>query len=167
MKNFVFLLLTASIVPFFSSCRFYYKEKPQKGLLIPRNLSQISYQMVNAKVFAPRCISCHGNSGGVNLETYAAVKLNLAAIETSALITKTMPKNGLLSTGESDLLLAWIKAGAPENSQNTNPTSTPTPIPTISPTPTPTSIPVPEEPLKPFFNYIKMKIIDKRCIFCH
>lgn len=126
-----------------SGCQFYYEEK-QKNISLP-DLSTISYSMVNEKIFTSRCISCHGNSGGVNLESYTSIKKHLPAIERTALIEKTMPKNGSLTPSEIALLSAWIKAGAPENPQ----------------------APIPEEPLKPNFESIKKKIIDKRCIACH
>ena len=128
-----------------SGCQLYYKEKPQEGFLLPVDLSTISYQMVSQNIFSSRCISCHGNSGGVNLESYSSVKQHLAAIEATALITKTMPKNGSLTPSEAALLSAWIRAGALENPQ----------------------MPIPEEPLEPTFISIKKKIIDKRCIGCH
>ncbi|MBI3535303.1 MAG: hypothetical protein HY072_07440, partial [Deltaproteobacteria bacterium] len=104
-----------------------------------------SYQMVHEKVFAVHCIFCHGNAGGVNLESYINVKKNLSAIENVTLVVKTMPKNGVLTTSESTLLSAWIKAGAPEN------------IAVVSQAVTL------DEPLKPSFNSIKEHIIDKRC----
>src|SRR3990167_2985920 len=91
-----------------SGCQLYYKEKPQEGFLLPVDLSTISYQMVSQNIFSSRCISCHGNSGGVNLESYSSVKQHLAAIEATALITKTMPKNGSLTPSEAALLSAWI-----------------------------------------------------------
>lgn len=142
MKSFFAYLIVGVLI---SGCQFYYKEKPQEGFLLPSDLSSISYQMVSEKVLSTRCISCHGNSGGVNLESYASVKQHLGAIERTALITKTMPKNGSLNSSELALLSAWIKAGAPENPQ----------------------APIPEEPLKANFDSIKKKIIDRRCIACH
>jgi mono/diheme cytochrome c family protein len=36
-----------------------------------------SYQTIHDRVFAPRCIQCHGSSGGVNLESYNSVVQNL------------------------------------------------------------------------------------------
>ena len=143
------ILITIAAVLLLNGCRFYYEEKPQKDSSFPTDLSTLSYQTVHEKVFAPRCISCHGNSGGVNLESYASVRQNLGTIEKAALVNKTMPKSGSLSSGEAALLSAWIKAGAPEYA--------PGPIPS----------PTPEEPLKPYFNSIKKKIIDRRCIVCH
>ncbi len=137
----------------FSSCRFYYKEKAPQGdtstTLSSDAKTKISYQMVREKIFAPKCISCHGDSGGINLESYASTKQNLSSIERTALIDKTMPKNGPLSTSEANFLSSWISQGAPENIDAGAPT------------------PEPQEPFKPTFTSLKKKIFDIRCMSCH
>ena len=139
------ILCFSLIVLTLSGCRFYYEEKTPQDPLDYSKLTNISYQTVNKEIFQPKCISCHGVSGGVNLESYAEVKKHLSAIERTVIVDKTMPKNGSLSNGQRELLAAWIRAGAPENPE---------------PEPTP-------EPLKPYFTSIKAKIIDRRCIVCH
>lgn len=129
-------------------CRFYYEEKIT---LAPPSL--VFYQAVHEKVFAPKCIACHGNSGGVNLESCKAVIQNLSMIEKVVFTTKTMPKNGSLTQAEAALLSTWIKAGAPES-----PSGAP-----ATPSPTPT----PEEPLLPTFTSLQKKIFNVRCVICH
>lgn len=146
-----------------SGCRFYYEEKLPKAPARSVELSEVSYQEVNDEVLGPRCIPCHGNSGGINLESYQKVIDNLAAVERAALIDRTMPKYGALTATEYSLLAAWIRAGAPEKAKP--PTPTPTP-PAPNPTPTPMPIPTPE-PLKPTFLSIKENIFDRHCYDCH
>ena len=115
--------------------------------------AKISFQTVRQQVFAPNCISCHGNSGGVNLENYSSVIRNLARIEKAALIDKTMPRDRQLGGGESNLLNAWIQAGAPENPGGEAPPAPPTPDP--------------NDPLIPTYGSIKRNIFEPRCLSCH
>jgi uncharacterized membrane protein len=116
-------------------------------------LESISFQEVKNKVFIPKCISCHGTSGGVNLENYSSARSFLDQIEKSALVDKRMPKAGseALSNEEFLILLAWVKAGGPETPLNGS--NTPKPLPV--------------EVLKAEFSSIKKLIIDKKCLSCH
>jgi uncharacterized membrane protein len=116
-------------------------------------LESISYQEVKNKVFIPKCISCHGSSGGVNLENYSNARSFLDQISKSALVEKSMPKAGseVLTSDEYLLLVAWIKAGGPETPLNGG--NTPPPLPV--------------EMLKPEFASIKKLIIDRKCLSCH
>lgn len=101
-----------------------YEEKPTlDAFQIPRDRSKISYKLVNEKIFIPHCVACHGPAAGVSVETYAAVKQNLARIEAAVLKFKFMPPKGPLSSLEYELLDAWIRAGAPENADATPPSS--------------------------------------------
>lgn len=74
---------------------------------------------VFTQVIGPRCAGCHseagGNRGGVNLETFANVKSELAAID-EAVATGFMPprRSGPLTPEQKDLLARWIAAGAPQ-----------------------------------------------------
>ena len=114
--------------------------------------ASISFAQVNDRVFAPRCISCHGNSGGVNLESYQSVKANLSRIERVAIKDRSMPKNRPLADADAQFLSAWIDSGAPEFGVSSDPT------------PTPTSVP---DGLKPNFVSIKKHIFENRCMSCH
>ena len=120
---------------------------PVNSPVPPPDPSRLSYSAVREKVILPRCVSCHGNSGGINLETYSSIKENLARITIATLLEKSMPKGSPLAPDEAILLSQWIKAGSPENSG-----STPPPV---------------EEPLKPNFASIKKKVFDIRCTACH
>ncbi|MBX9767417.1 MAG: hypothetical protein K2X47_09115 [Bdellovibrionales bacterium] len=132
----------------FAGCRFYYKEKAPSDSVELSKLTGVSYQIIDQEVFQPKCLSCHGISGGVNLENYSEVRKHLPAIERTALVEKTMPKNSSLTNRQRQILTAWLRAGAPENVGAESP-------------------PTPPEPLKPTFESIKAKIIDRRCVTCH
>lgn len=116
-------------------------------------IDSVSYMEVKNKVFLPKCISCHGNSGNVNLENYSSARSHLDQIAQASLVDKTMPKAGNepLSGGEYLLLAAWIKAGGPETPLNGGSTPSPAPI----------------EVLRPEFASIKKLIIDRKCLSCH
>ena len=80
--------------------------------------SALNYAYVNANIFQPHCIQCHsnaaGNSGGVNLETYANVVANLNNIR-DQVNTNQMPKGGPpLTDTEKTILNDWISLGAPQ-----------------------------------------------------
>ena len=135
-------------------CFDFYKEKPLKEAIQDWTGKKLSFQLVQQGIFSPRCVSCHGTSGGVSLESYASVKANLSKIERVALVDKVMPPppKPSLNSSEQALLRAWIDAGAPE-----------TPDPGATPTPTPTPLP----PLEPKFASIKKRIFEQRCTGCH
>lgn len=118
-----------------------------------QQLESISYQEVKNKVFIPKCISCHGNSGGVNLEDYSSARSHINQITDSAILNRTMPKAGSepLSSEEYLLLVAWVKAGGPEKPSNGGNPPAPNPV----------------EVLKPEFASMKKIIIDRKCISCH
>jgi uncharacterized membrane protein len=128
----------------------------EKATFSEELLENVSYSEVKNKVFTPKCIFCHGNSGGVNLENYADTKSHIDAIAQSTLKEKRMPQSGSepLSSEEYNLLAAWIKAGGPEYPLNGKKEEE---------TPTPPEI----EVLRPEFSSIKKLIIDKKCTLCH
>ncbi|MBC7690234.1 MAG: hypothetical protein H7222_00565 [Methylotenera sp.] len=147
MKIFINLTLLLAATLLVSGCEFHKMKPARDEGLSAGQASQVSYQMVKKRVFTQYCITCHGNSGGISLDSYGSVKQNIAAIETVALITHTMPKNGSLPQSEQDLLASWIKAGAPEQ-------------------PVPVGVGAPQS-LKPTFVSIKRTIFDTRCLSCH
>jgi mono/diheme cytochrome c family protein len=157
LRGAVFLLLSLS------GCGFYQSKIPIEKNATPSNVAlKVSYAMVHNAVFAPRCVSCHGTSGGVNLETYSNVKVHLSAIERTALLDKTMPKVGALASSEISLLTAWIQTGAPEYvTSSTIPEGVPTPSPTSGVSP----LPIPSEKLT--YALMREKVFAPRCIACH
>ena len=80
----------------------------------------LSFAAVRDIVLSARCYECHsqahGNQGGINLETYANVSALAPAIQ-QQVASDNMPLGGPpLEASQKDVLFAWIKAGAPEQS---------------------------------------------------
>lgn len=130
-----------------AGCNFRYEKTKGDGLALV-DPSSISYAMVRDRVLAPRCIGCHGTSGGINLESYSAVKPQIEAIQRVVVRDRTMPKGDALSEDELGLVSAWIQAGAPE-------------------TPTPGNVEPSPLPLEATYSSIKRQIFDRRCMTCH
>jgi len=109
---------------------------------------QLSYALVNQYVFTPKCVRCHGQTGGVNLETYAAVSQNLAAVE-GAVRAGSMPKAPAppLTASEMQILSDWIAAGAPEQASGGGQIAPPS--------------------LEPKFVSIHDLVFAKKCMHCH
>lgn len=116
-------------------------------------LGKVNYQLINQKILIPKCLFCHGNSGGVNLETYAAVYGYIDKIKDVTITTSSMPKApySSLNNEERQLLATWIKAGAPENAADGSQVE---PLPRV-------------EPLVPTFASIKKNILQNKCLVCH
>ncbi len=78
----------------------------------------VSYTEIRTQILEPSCLGCHssggGNQGGVNLETYAAVKAQAGSIKSSTVDSSRMPKGDSLSANLRALLGAWIAQGTPE-----------------------------------------------------
>lgn len=108
---------------------------------------QLSYAFVAEQVFS-KCVSCHGSSGGVNLESYSQITNNLNGIRRTVFETHSMPKRGSLSDAELSILWTWIEIGAPEQAPGGG----------TGPKP---------EPLKPAFDSIYSNIFKLKCITCH
>lgn len=89
----------------------------------------LNFASVQQQVFAPKCSRCHGFVG-----SYEGVVAKLTDIESrvrSPLEFEQMPppKAAQLTDEEKNLLLDWIKAGAPENSDGGAPSPDPAPPP--------------------------------------
>lgn len=113
-------------------------------------ISELSYGVVAQKVFNARCVSCHGTSGNINLESYSEVIKNLDAIKRTVFIVKTMPKKGSLTQEELSYLWNWIKLGAPEQAQNGN-----------------NNPPVDNEPMIATYESINKHVFQVSCKDCH
>ena len=83
-------------------------------------ISELSFGVINQKIFVAKCNTCHGNSGNVNLESYSEVIKNIGLVKKVVFNEKTMPKNGSLTDEELSYLWNWIKIGSPEQAQNGN-----------------------------------------------
>lgn len=76
---------------------------------------QIDFTLIQKTVLEPSCIRCHKegkNKGDVNLEKYENVIKHLKAIEKD-ILDGSMPPNQPLSPAVKELMLKWLKAGAP------------------------------------------------------
>jgi uncharacterized membrane protein len=115
-------------------------------------LEKVSYQLINQRILVPKCISCHGTSGNVNLETYQAVYSSIEKIKAVTITSHKMPKSpySALRNDELELLSAWIKAGAPEN-----------PLSGVDIPPSNS------DPLEPKFLSIQKNIFQNKCLVCH
>lgn len=121
----------------------------EKNFSLPEEkLSELSYALVSQKIFIPKCISCHGDSSGINLESYFEVLKNISLIKKAVFAERTMPKRGTLTDEEMSYLWNWIKLGAPELPQNGN------------------TNPVPE-PILPTYDSINKNIFQTSCKDCH
>lgn len=153
MLRFHLLLLLSLAIG--TACNY----KIQKGsvvdtISVSEQLKQtVSYNQVKGVVFQTKCISCHGNSGGVNLESYQSAVRYLDAIKKTVFMSRSMPKAPFagLDRRQSEVLLAWIEAGGPERPIGGGDTI-------------PEPLPVPVEPTYPS---IKAHILDMKCISCH
>lgn len=116
-------------------------------------IGRVSYGNVSA-IFQNRCVACHGNSGGVSLESLAGARAALGRIYQSAVVARSMPKAPYppLSRDERRTLWAWIEAGGPDQPNNGG---------TVTPPPPPPS------PLEPNFASIQSHILNKKCVTCH
>lgn len=111
-----------------------------------------SYKEIKEQIIDPSCISCHDKAEGTNLENYQNVLGSISKIRHSVLVTKTMPKKPFktLNLGQTELLTAWIEAGAPEKPLNGS---------------DPGEVQI--EHIQPTYESIKRIIIDRKCLACH
>jgi uncharacterized membrane protein len=117
-KRRFFLSVLLALAPL-SACNFK-EEKDDDGdtgVTIDPS-TPVSYAEIRTQILEPSCISCHssggGNQGGVNLESYAIVKAQAAAIKASTVDSTRMPQGDSLSANLRALLGAWIAQGTPE-----------------------------------------------------
>lgn len=146
MKTTILLFL------FLASCNYKIeKDKIEDIQVSDEMLNTVSYKQLRTEVLIPKCLSCHGNSGGVNLENYESAYKHLADISRSCLQTKTMPKAPIspLDTKQLAVLTAWIEAGGPERPRNPDSSDTEDNEPSSA------------------FNKIKQEILEPKCLSCH
>lgn len=92
--------------------------EPTTPVVVTPPAPLIDWAYVSEKFFVPNCVRCHGDAGDINLESYAAVKPNLDAIRAAVLVKKRMPPRKTLPAESTDILKAWLDAGAPETVAN-------------------------------------------------
>lgn len=108
----------------------------------------LSYGVVSQQVFTPHCASCHGSSGGVNLQSYEEVTRVLAGIKKTVFHDKTMPKGSSLTQDELSILWNWIEIGSPEFAKD----GSQEPLPEV---------------LLPTYDSINKNIFQASCVSCH
>lgn len=137
------------------SCNYKIDKNPVSDAIhVSEQLKQtVSYNQVRAEVFQSKCISCHGNSGGVNLESYPSTFQQIDKIKKTVFKSKTMPKAPYsgLDEKQMEVLMAWIEAGGPEKPLGGG-QGTPDPEPTT---------------IEPTYPSIKKHVLDMKCISCH
>ena len=99
--------------------------------------AQIDYETEIQTIFNNNCISCHGNSGGLSLESYANLMTGgnsgtviISGDHSNSLLWERinngqMPPNGQLPSSNIDLIAAWIDEGALEELNTKNNKSSP------------------------------------------
>ncbi len=106
-----------------AGCNYYDEKDTDDGDVAPEeegpvDVAKLSYDSIVADVLKPKCFSCHsnsgGSSGGLNTESYAAVKAKLSVMIDRTVTRKDMPIGGSLSAGQLAKIKAWLEAGAPE-----------------------------------------------------
>jgi uncharacterized membrane protein len=150
MKVFLILILTLS-------CNYKIEKQKRDITVQPTEvmLQTVSFKQVKEEVFLPKCISCHGNAGGVSLESYSSALKHIEEIKRSTLQIKSMPKAPVtpLNDRQLEVLTAWLEAGGPEvaigqqNPENDNADD--------------------GNDVSQDFAVIKKEIIDTKCLSCH
>ncbi len=149
ISSFAFLILL------FSGCRYsrvvlLNSEDLNKQMsMSSEEKLKLSYNVLNQKVFLPKCVSCHGESGGVNLESYSEILKSLDLVKQSVFFTQSMPKNNFLTQEEKRLLWNWIDMDAPQQAQD------------------PISEPPWPEPIQANYESINKNIFIPKCNSCH
>lgn len=148
----VALGLVFFVIPW-TGCGFVVERQPD---LTGTGGRVLGYNSLRSMIFERHCISCHGDKGGVNLETYSKARSELNAIMNRAVVAMDMPPPPAapLSASERALIQAWVNAGGPEND--------------VSPSSAPLS-PVPEDlPTGPVrYAQVRQKVFKPKCVWCH
>lgn len=134
-------------------CSYKVDKIPADGTVVSAELlAKVSYQMVKTEVFDKSCVSCHGTSGNVSLESYSSSLAALAKIKSSTIDEKRMPKapEAPLTQRQLEILSAWIQTGGRERPADGSDTPPPPP-PMLTPT----------------FSSIHQQILVPKCISCH
>jgi uncharacterized membrane protein len=71
--------------------------------------------IMTSKCNTSGCHNAASAAGGTVLETFDQVKAKATRINQRAIVEKTMPPNGALSSEEIAILTCWISSGTPNN----------------------------------------------------
>lgn len=183
MKTYVQLFL---VFLFIAGCQYKYEKEatPDSGDNVGAGggtpgAAAPGFDQIRTQVLAPRCFECHssagGNRGGINLETFGAVK-PLAQAVAASVANDGMPLNRTpLTSQQKALLNSWVAAGAPEKpiaqrpSTPVEPIDTPPPTVPLPPTepPTPTDPPPQDTPFSLDWATVNTLVIEPSCLGCH
>lgn len=123
------------------------------------------YNTLRSQIFASQCISCHGTSGGVSLDTYTSAVAAASLIRNAVVVSKVMPPTGSLSDTEIRAIQSWVDNGTPEDDVVVSTSATATPTPVATATPTPTSTPTASGNVT--YAQVSSQIFTPSCISCH
>jgi hypothetical protein len=116
------LMITAFVLTFPSGC-YYDKEELLYGN-VSCDTAAVTYSSSVAPIISANCNSCHAGtfpSGGLNLDSHAAIKLQVVSGKLIGAINhragfSPMPKNApKLSACNIQTIQKWVDDGAPNN----------------------------------------------------
>jgi uncharacterized membrane protein len=85
------ILWACCILALVSGCNYRIEKSQPNDESLFKVGTVMSYATVRDRVFIPKCVSCHGTAGGVNLETYEGARSRARDIKRVALVEKKMP----------------------------------------------------------------------------
>lgn len=104
MKKFSWVL-----VLWLSACGYHVDKEKEKSQSLPASLG---FNEVNAMVFTPHCLQCHGRWVGSYEDTIARLDRISTRLQSDQMGVR-MPPAGGLSENEKAAVLQWIAQGAP------------------------------------------------------
>jgi len=124
MRKITLTFLVLSFLVFVVSCSYNKTELPEPiadpvDAPAPGPSNSITYATHVKSYIDNNCVSCHGSSGGVTLQTYAQVK---AQADAGRILARAingsgsgpMPPSGLMPQTTLDTLQLWLDQGALE-----------------------------------------------------
>ncbi|MDO9375760.1 MAG: hypothetical protein Q7T76_15170 [Ferruginibacter sp.] len=120
LKKFLLGPILMSFPLYFSACK-YDKELLNAGPNPPANCNAVptSFNAVIFPLVSTKCAiaGCHdaSASGGQVFQNYTQISGAKDRIHVRAIVQRSMPATGFLTTAEYNSLRCWIEAGAPNN----------------------------------------------------
>jgi cytochrome c553 len=138
--------------------RWSSSQDPFSSLSLQEASVKMNYAYVKSNILDKYCTSCHGNDGGVNLQSIEGVRAHSQSILID-MKNKTMPKGAgasTMTTGERQILYFWVKAGAPQGTAVVAPD-----VPAYPP------LSSADAAVKLNYAYVQGKILIPYCMVCH
>jgi uncharacterized membrane protein len=116
----IFLALALPAALCFTGCYYDSEEELYGGVNVDCNNISAKFSTDIAPMIQTKCATggCHNAAsaqGGQVFESYNQIKAAAGRIRQRAVVERTMPKTGSLTTLEIGKLKCWIDAGAPNN----------------------------------------------------